>query len=340
MIVSSTGFGFTGSTAITDLISEYSGVYTSKVPSYELGFFTSPHGITNLYNNLVLSNYPDAWYSATKYYKKQCEAWSKDGVKMNYEMFFNGHFMEYSKEYLEKLGGNDYYYNYDFTDVGPEKKMLYKIVNKMYHITSASKNKGKYGEQNIKPLTLFMNKEKNYLFDITEEDFIEKTRAYFSKLFRSASEDSIINVHGMVPIQTIDDCSKYFDDLRIIATERDPRDIYLTAKHRWLTLNYPCKDIDVYCKYYKWLRTRLNRVSDTKVLYIRFEDLVFHYDESVKRIEDFLGLKSENHVRKKARFIPEKSSEGCNLIVKYPEEKRNIKIIEDSLSEWLYKFDE
>lgn len=338
MIVSSTGFGFTGSTAITDLISEYDGVYTPQVPSYELGFFTSPHGITNLYNNLVLSNYPDAWYSATKYYQNQCEAWSKDGVKMNYEMFFNGHFMEYSNEYLEKLGGDDYYYNYDFTDVSATKKILYKIINKIYYVSSASKNKGKYGIQNIKPLTLFLNKEKNYLFDVNEDIFVDETKEYFRKLFGGISKQQIINVHGMVPIQMIDECSKYFDDLRIIATERDPRDIYLTAKYRWLTLNYPCKDVDTYCKYYRWLRTRLKKYKNANVLYIRFEDLVFHYDESVKKIEDFLGITSDQHVRMMTKFIPEKSSEGCNLKLKYPEEKENIEKIEGTLPEWLYNF--
>lgn len=142
----------------------------------------------------------------------------------------------------------------------------------------------------------------------------------------------------MIPIQAMDECSRYFDDIRIIATERDPRDIYLTAKHRWMTLDYPCKDVDIYCKYYKWLRGTIKEALNTKVLKIQFEDLVFNYDKTVAEIEDFLEISSKYHINPKTKFIPEKSAAGCNLKSMYVEDANEIRVIEQKLSKWLYKF--
>ncbi len=338
MIVSSAGFGFTGSTAITDLISEYDGIYTPKERSYELGFFTHPFGIFNLYNNLVNNNIPDAKYYSGMNYLRQCEVWANSSVQMNYEILFNNKFVEYSKEYIESLGGDEFYYIHDWSDNTAVQKFVFRVINKLYTITSKMKHRNGYGIQSIEPLTLFSTSRKNYLYDVSDEKFLEKTKEYFRKLFDEVDSSRIINLHGMIPIQQIDRCTQYFDDIRIIAIDRDPRDIYLTAKNRWKTLDYPYQDIEFYCKYYKWLRANIAPINTSKVLKVQFEDLVYKYDETIAKIEDFVGLDASAHSGIKTKFIPEKSIKGCNLKGQYPEEADNISVIEDRLSDWLYRF--
>lgn len=339
MIVSSTGFGFTGSTAITDLISEYDGIYTPKVPSYELGFFTDSRGIFNLYDKMVTYNIPDLKYYAGKEYIKQCEEWAKDSTIINYNILFGEDFLKKSIDYLDALGGEDFYYNHDWSDNTELQKIVFRIINKIYTVYNSFKYKNGYGEQNIKPLTLFSKKEKNYLYNVTEERFVECTKKYFNDIFGALAEQGLVNLHGFIPIQAIDECSRYFDDLRVIATERDPRDIYLTAKKRWMTANYPCHDVNLYCKYYRWLRSSLKEEKQSNVLKIQFEDLIYKYDETVSKIEKFLDINTDAHVNAKTKFIPEMSIKGCNLKKKYPEEAENIQVIEEELTEWLYEFE-
>ncbi|WP_026662070.1 sulfotransferase [Butyrivibrio proteoclasticus] len=338
MIVTSAGFGFTGSTAITDLISEYEGVYTPKVPSYELGFFTHPNGIFNLYNYLINNNIPDLKYYAGMTYMKQCEIWAHSQTQMNYEIMFNNKFIEYSKEYIESLGGDEFYIIHDWSDNTAVQRMLFRIINKLYTVTKKMRNHNGYGIQSIEPLTLFSAERKNYLYDVDDEKFVEKTKEYFRKLFGEIGMSQVINLHGMVPIQQIDKCTRFFDDIKVIAIERDPRDIYLTAKNRWKTLDYPYEDIEFFCKYYKWLRANIAPIENSKVMKLQFEDLVYRYEETKSKIEEFLNLNSVKHINKNTRFIPEKSSKGCNLKEAYPEEKDNIAVIENRLAEWLYDF--
>lgn len=337
-IVSSAGFGFTGSTAITDLISEYSSVSSLEVPSYELSFFNVSHGILNLYNNMVKNPIPDLMHYAGKDYLKQCEIWANYGNKINHEKVFNNHFMEYSKEYIENLGNNTYYCNHSWEKMTSLQSLLFKVINKLYHISHSIGRKAGYGEQNIEPLTLFSVIEKNYLYDVDEEKFETETKKYFSKLFDEVTDGKIVNVHSLIPIQMIDECARFFDDICVVAVDRDPRDIYLTAKHKWKTLDYPFEDVHFYCDYYKWLRSRL-KDEKTNVLRLQFEDLVYNYDQTVEKIENFVGLNPQDHTNIKKKFVPDFSAKNCNLSEQYEEEKSNIQVIEKELEQWLYDFD-
>ncbi|SDA73005.1 hypothetical protein SAMN02910275_02435 [Butyrivibrio sp. INlla18] len=336
-IVSSAGFGFTGSTAITDLLSEYEDIYTYSIPSYELSFFNTSHGILNLYNNMVNNRIPDLMHYAGKDYLEQCKTWANYGTIANHESFFCGKFMEYSEEYITELGKNKYYCNHTWKHNSELQRVIYRIINKIYHVSKSLSVKNSYGEQNIEPLTTFSKLEKNYLYDVNEEEFTKITKDYFGKLFEAITDKQLINVHSLIPIQMIDECTKYFENICIIAIDRDPRDIYLTAKHKWKTLDYPIDDVHFYCDYYKWLRSAI-RETKTPVLRLQFEDLVYKYDETVNKIERFLDIDSEKHVLKKTKFVPELSANNCNLKDKYPEESNNIKVIEKELGKWLYDF--
>ncbi|WP_165443955.1 sulfotransferase [Lachnoclostridium sp. Marseille-P6806] len=259
---------------------------------------------------------------------------------MNYEIFFDGHFMEYTKAYLEDLGGESYYLIHDTSGMTQLQQFISRVVNKLYYLLAGLRYKKEYGKQPIRPLNLFSRMEKNYMYLLDEKSFEEKTRAYMMRLFENISDREFFNIHELIPVHMIDECGRYFRDLYVIATERDPRDIFLTARHLWLTPDYPCYDVEVFCKYYRWTRTLIRKAENIRVLYVQFEDLVFAYDATVKQIENFLGLRAEDHIYPKKFFIPEASGRNCNLKNKFPEEAENIRIIERELSEWLYNFDE
>ena len=55
----------------------------------------------------------------------------------------------------------------------------------------------------------------------------------------------------------------------------------------------PRQDVKVFVEYYKRLRENQERKDTDRILFVRFEDVIYNYDETVKRIEAFLGC--ENH---------------------------------------------
>lgn len=337
-LVSSTGYGFTGSTAITDLIREYAGVETCKYSGFELKFFHDIKGILNLHNYMVRNRTPAAMNQAGRDYLKKCEEWATSGNAMNYEIFFHNRFMKYTQKYLEELGGDTYMLIHDLSDITRVQNFCSKVVNKINIIWNSFVYKEGYAEKHTRPIPLFAKEGRNYLCDLSDADFEIITKKYFKNLLDSFTDKPIINIHELIPISIIDECSRYFDNLFIITTERDPRDIYLNAKYRWLTLDHPSEDVVFFCKHYRWLRKLIVPTKKKEVLHIQFEDLVYKYDDTVKEIEDFLGISSSEHIQMKQFFIPDKAQNNCDLRNVYDAEKENIRFIENELSEYLYDF--
>ena len=335
--VSSIGQGFTGSTAITDLIKEYSSVETSIVSGYELRFFYDIHGIFCLYSYLVKYRYPGAMTEATKAFMNWAERVARDGSTMNYEKFFNGQFMRITREYIDRLGNNDYDLIDDYSDMNVAQRYIYKGLAKLRQITHKTFKKEGYAQNSLKPLTIFSKKIHSYHYVLNEETFVTETKQYFEQLIAAYAGDKIANFHALIPMNMIDDCIKYFDDLGIIITERDPRDVYLNKKYRWKTVNDDSLDVHSFCDNYRWLRTIVNEITTDKILRVQFEDLVFDYDNTLLKIERFVGLDPKDHAKYKKFFIPEKAAENCRLMDFYKEERENIRIIENELPEWIYE---
>lgn len=338
-LISSTGYGFTGSTAITDLVREYSEVATCKSSGYELKFFHDTKGILNLYHYMIVNRTPAAMNQARRDYIERCNQWATSGSSMNYEIFFDNKFLKYTKEYVESLCGEKYMLIHDFSKMTEGQKIIYRLLSKINSMCHSLTYKEAYGQKHLKPLTIFSQKEKNCIINLKDEDFVNITKKYFANLLNSFTDKPYANLHELIPISLIDECSRYFDNLYVITTERDPRDIYLNAKYRWLTLDHPSQNVDFFCEYYRWIRSLIPRTEKKEVLKIQFEDLVFHYEDTVEKIEDFLGFEAKNHIYPKKYFVPEKAALNCNLKNVYREEKKNIQIIEKELSEWLYDFE-
>lgn len=85
------------------------------------------------------------------------------------------------------------------------------------------------------------------------------------------------------------------------------------------------------------MRESEKECKSNKVLRVKFEDLIYNYDDEVRKISKFLGFKDSEHINKKTRFIPEVSIKNTQLFRKkeYQEESE---IIEKKLAKYLYNF--
>ena len=72
-------------------------------------------------------------------------------------------------------------------------------------------------------------------------------------------------------------------------------------------------------------------------MFLRFEDLVYNYEESICQIEDFLNISNRNNDFVKKFFSPEKSKKNIGKYKLYKNEyKEAFSSIERELKEFLY----
>lgn len=105
---------------------------------------------------------------------------------------------------------------------------------------------------------------------------------------------------------------EYTGPLKMIAVYRDPRDVFaMKLLHR--EIDWIPDDVESFVKWYRQCLAKSLKKVHSDFLLLRFEDLVLNYAVTVKRIEEFCGLKSEWHVRPKARFDPSVSIKNVGI---------------------------
>ena len=80
--------------------------------------------------------------------------------------------------------------------------------------------------------------------------------------------------------------------------------------------------------------------NDPRVLCVHFEDLVYKYDETIKRIEDFIGVSSEDHKEIRQHFDPSKSIHNTQLFKRDEFKNESVSMIERELKDYLYPYTE
>ena len=74
-------------------------------------------------------------------------------------------------------------------------------------------------------------------------------------------------------------------------------------------------------------------------MYVTFEQMIYHYDEYVKKVLDFVGISEKNHVQKRKFFDPEKSIKNTKLWEKTDKYADAVAIIEKELPDMLHRFE-
>lgn len=178
-----------------------------------------------------------------------------------------------------------------------------------------------------------------YYANLSEEEFIRKTKSFVEELCSTINKDKkeyiVLNqfTSSHNPMRDL----RYVDDMKVIVVDRDPRDLFVhnvSLKDHRLP-SEPQK----FAKQYRLMRKRCAEEDPTKVLHVRYEDMIFKYDEMVPIILDFLGIDPAHHVAKKTSFKPGVSINGTQLwIYKAPEYAEAVKIIEEELPDMVYEY--
>ncbi len=333
MIVGVCGFGSTGSGAVMDFLREFEEVSAGR--NMELSFLYDPDGILEMENRLVKN--PIRFYSGDAAIKRFRDiVYSYDLTQYVKRYMSLEKFRQYSEEYISDLivtecEGSLWHFDRRRADT-LQYILKYRIGGKYLRI---------FDKLHIEQPEKFFN-HKMYI-PVHDERFYTATRKYITNLLNEMCDFSkeIVAIDQPFPSNNPECCFKFFDHpCKAIIVNRDPRDLYLLSKVTsvgWEMRFTPTKHVKDFISYYRDQMSLL-KYNTKNVLYIQFEDLIYEYDSTIKKIMEFLNICK--HVSPKKHFDPSISIANTQLILRYPNLKKDIYRIESELSEYLYKFDE
>ena len=323
-----------GSSAITDFVSEFDSVYSFT--DEEFRFVQDPDGISDLEYNLVENfNRHNSGYSL-KRYKKLVNFYCGNIFGSKYEKFFHGNWKKYSEEYINALTDFTYHgwWQYDLLDKGDFFYFRNRILNKILKMTI-------WRTQPERTLNIMKN-EITYCAHPSEEKFLNCTKKYIENLFGSVCQGAnTVMVDQIVPPTNLKRYLRYFNDIKVFIVDRDPRDIFVLEKYVWRDGVIPL-NVEEFCKWFKYTREHrlTEQVNTDQVRFIQFEDMIYRYEETAQKISDWLGLDLNEQNKKKQCFNPERSRENTHTWKKIKCDMKEIEYIEHELKEYLYTFPE
>jgi hypothetical protein len=339
--VNISGLGNSGKSVISDYLSEFEGVFVPR-KDFEFNLLRAPGGLMDLKYALKDNWSPIRSDDAIRRFKKlvlrlgthvQISKPKKllNAAGFNYEHFFPG-FDELTRKFIDEVTTFKYagVWPYLFYH-SPSYQLIYDRV------------KGKINGKGVLSNIYFSDipdidkKVETLFYDIL--DLGLKGKSYHTVLTHNSFE--IFGMRSNLDLLT---------NTKSIIVIRDPRDIYVNVVEgnkgnipffNKINPNYynitAANEIDKYIKYQKKILSYLNNVKDNRMLIIKFEDFVLNYSEVSLKINEFLNLDSQAHVRRMEYFNPEISKLNIGLFMEF-KNQQNIRKIEDDLSDyWKFK---
>ena len=332
-IIVPTGYMGSGSSAITDLLSEVEGI-NAKKGTFEYVFLHCPNGVFDLEDKLLHGNNAvrsdeaihEFYHTMRQLYDKKY--WWVGHYKENVGENFWRETKRFLKDLIEFDSDFYWYYQENVTPQMVPQLVYNRTLGKLPGLKNRTKKVLKY------PHT--------WMAFPTPEEFYAKAKKYIYSVFdlMGKKEENIILDQMLLPFNLFRMENYFDDDVVVFVVERDPRDVFIINKYFWskeFPVPYPT-DVEKFCSYYAKLRGIEKECTSKNVYRIKFEDLIYKYDETVDQILKDLNMDPAKHIGKKTKFIPEKSIKNTQLFNYKEEYVREAKIIEERLGEYLYQF--
>lgn len=327
-VITCASFFGSGSSALTDLVSEYSTV--KNMTDFEFRFLYDLDGIGDLEYHLCWNHDRNNSGSSIKRFQKMVNFNSGTFFNRRYEKFFDGKYKELSLAYIRELVELEYdgWWLYDLYDKG--KFYYYVSIIRSHLIRKITR-----GKMDI------LRKEKTLCSHPTNEKFLKATRNYITALLEAANTEGLpyIELDQIVPSENIDFYLRYFnEDVYVFVIDRDPRDIFISNKYYWNDHVAP-KEPNQFCEWFLYTRNHgfKNEYKNKNIIRLNFEDLLFNYEDVVKKIEETTGLNKNDHKEMFQKLNPKRSVHNTQLWKKL-DVTDEISIIEEKLKDYLYDF--
>lgn len=336
-IVTVTGYYGTGSSAVTDLISELDNVHS--LGEYEMRFLHDPNGVSDLEFQIVENFNRHNSSRAVKHYLQYAKFLNSVAGYKKYAQIFNDKFMEYTYDYLDELVDFKYRgsWHYDVIDKGMKYYILDRIVNKCIRKINSCFKRKLLSTFNV------LNKSEMVVYGVNPDadHFLAVTQKYVRKLLMELNDDTkeFLVIDQIVASSNISRYLRYFSEpCYVFLVDRDPRDLFILDKLYWGGNGFP-SDVVKFCEHYRLVRyTKKKEIQSKKVCAIQFEDLIYKYHETKSMIFEFIGTEESHHFKPFKYLQPEVSRNNTQLWIKHYDYSEDIRYIEGNLPEYLYDY--
>lgn len=334
MLISTCGFGSTGSSAVTDYILECEN--TQVFDQIEFTLTTCPDGLEDLEYHLMkspsrlssgiyaiqrfrklIAECSREWAAMTPIDKRTINRLTDDYLASITQLSFVGYSPALHKRHgrlLRRYLGNSVL----LQRVIPllEKKGIIKRNFDFYPLDKV--------EAAVRPSN-FYDASRRYV-----RDLLSAMGCDFSKTI--VLDQAFV---GNDPAKSF----PFYDDPYAVVVDRDPRDLYIFAKVKLLSRGrfMPTDTVENFITYYRLLRdAQPYKQANDRILSISFEEMVYEYDRTADKIDRFLQLENKH---RQTIFRPQMSAANTNLIRRFPEFRKEVETIERNLPEYLFPFE-
>lgn len=317
------GHHCTGAGVIDDLLRECDNVAQG---GYEVEFrlLQDADGISDLEYNIVENPHRHFSGFALRRYLIYMKA-----MKRGYSNLFGSYYYKLTEEYVNSLA------KFKYRGIGALDYTLEPWYGQLYYWACRARNKicrkmGWRRNMNYLPWAY------SYHVLCNEIDFLDTTRDYIDKLcdlMNPKHKEYVVLDQCLSPLNPTR-YMRYVNNMKVIIVDRDPRDIYIHQK-KLKEFVLPIADVHQFCQAFRDNRY-VKGGQPSNILYVRFEDMILHYDEMVEKVFSFVGMNRIHHIEPLKHFNPGVSVRGIGTWHAYPEYSDDIRIIEKELHDFLY----
>ncbi len=328
MIIGACGFGSTGSSVVTDYLSEYDQITVKD--SFEFTWVSGVDGLIDL-ERAVMNPHNRTSDSITAI--RRFEALAK---RMEHRYELHGlpasEFERLIKQFVESITTVKWDWYDHSIKRGYNLKFLAYYLMKSKIIPKMERKKNH--TVNCWPL-------KKVRLSVLPDNFYEEAKKLVDGMLQGMGFDTngIIALDQPFAGNNPQACFPFYHDPYAVVVDRDPRDLYVFAKTRLLGRNHfmAVEPVEDFIKYYRAIRKNQPYLQvNPRILRIRFEDMVYEYDRTSKLLRDFLHL--PENPRPKSVFDPNLSIANTQVFKRYSQFSEDIRKIENELSEYLFDY--
>ena len=224
-IIVPTGYMGSGSSAITDLISEFRDCQ-NEFKSYEYVLLHCPNGLFDFEDKLLIGNNAIRSDEAIRSFETQMKKLynKKFWWVGNYQKIISSNFMKITEEYINNIQEFNFP-GYWYTHEEVNTKMFFKLlVRKPLKILTGNK---------VRFNKILKYSDGMRISYVDSNKFYEESHKYIYKIIEEISKgkENIILDQFLLPFNLFR-VDNYFDDkIRVIVVARDPRDVFITNKY-------------------------------------------------------------------------------------------------------------
>ncbi len=328
MIAGVCGFGNTGSSAVSDFLKEFPSVSVPDIVEFTI--ICEPDGLCDLAEHVTRPRVRnldsvvaiDRYSQKLKEFAQKCgdRGADKKAVLASGRGFLEAITLE--KWFWRDRSGKQTGF---FNEVVKRKLLLRRFVPWAEALTG-------------KPFKAWPRKQVS--MSVMQDGFYALARQHVKELIEAMGGDlsRLVVLDQPAGGNCPEACFPFLEDPAAIVCDRDPRDLYVFAREKMKSAAayMPLETPGAFINYYRAIRQSRHCHSEDRVLKVRFEDMVYRYEETAGRITDFLGL--GQNPAPKTIFDPAKSVYNTRVFERFPKYADAVRQIEAELPEYLFDF--